>query len=225
MSDAYEIKGVTITPTGGGWYELTHSSLAEPEKVQGKENADQRAEAIGGVTDDGSSMQQQPPIEDALATTNLSNVGDPNKGDPSQLNPANDKDAELADLKERLAKLEQAGVTTVLTDGTFPGQIPPGTPNTYRGQMDPKAKAMLKKAGFEVVKIVLEESENIPPTGLFVQHNGRPYMLVPGEEVDVPSFILSVLDDAITSSPIVDGQSQKVLGHRNRSRFPYRRVD
>lgn len=105
------------------------------------------------------------------------------------------------------------------------GQVPLAIPREYSGQMDAKTKKSLKDAGIEVKTIVLEENESIPPTGLFVGHNGRSYMITPGEEVDVPDFLLGVLNDAVMSAPVVDAKSQKVLGYRNRSKYPYRLVN
>lgn len=105
------------------------------------------------------------------------------------------------------------------------GAIPLEAPRTYSGQMDPKVKKAFEAAGIKVQTIVLEENETIPPTGLFVGHNGRSYMIVPGEEVDVPDFLLNVLNDAVMSAPVVDSKTQKVLGYRNRSKYPYRLVN
>jgi hypothetical protein len=73
-------------------------------------------------------------------------------------------------------------------------------------------------------KIVLEEDSAIPPTGLFISANGKPYLLRAGVEADVPREVLSVLDDALTSVPIIDPQTQRVTGYRERLRFSYRRL-
>jgi len=116
--------------------------------------------------------------------------------------------------------------TVVATEAEQEGPgVPMSIPREYSGQMDARVKKQLKAAGIEVVTIVLEENETIPPTGLFLGHNGRSYMISPGEEVDVPDFLLGILDDAVMSAPVVDSKSQKVLGYRNRSKYPYRRVN
>jgi hypothetical protein len=75
------------------------------------------------------------------------------------------------------------------------------------------------------VKIVLEEDVGIPPTGLYISANGRPYLLMAGVEAVVPPEVVSVLNDAITSVPTIDPQTKRVVGYRSRLRFPYRRID
>lgn len=221
MSDSYEIDGVTLTPTGGGWYELAHVSIPDGEKIQGKEHADARAKIIAGaatLSDDGGSLPPQPPIDVAPPPEVASN------SEVAALKAAlAAKDAQIAKLEA--AKVE-GGTKTVVSDG---GAVPPvfnqaAAPTVYDGVLDDKRKAELKRLGIETTRIVLEENETIPPTGLFIGHNGRGYNIVPGEEVDVPNFLLGVLDDAIMSAPITDSKSQKVLGYRNRSKYPYRVV-
>jgi hypothetical protein len=73
----------------------------------------------------------------------------------------------------------------------------------------------------EFVKIVLEDSDKIPPTGQFFGLNGRTWMLRAGEEARVPIGIIDILDNAVEAHPIKDG-SNRVVGYRNRHRFPYR---
>jgi len=218
MSDSYEIEGVTITPMPGGYYELKHATLAEPEKVRGKETADARAKeiALAAATPEGS-MPAQTPLEQVVP---------PTQPEPAQ--PAGDIDA----LKDLVAKqsamietLLAAQATTVATAGEAPAPNPLAQmPRKYSGQVDDSARAAAHALGVEYVTIVLEENSDIPPTGLFLGHNGNSYMISPGEPVDVPDFLLGVLDDAIMSAPIVDSGSQKVVGYRNRMKYPYRRV-
>lgn len=75
------------------------------------------------------------------------------------------------------------------------------------------------------VKIVLEEDQGIPPTGLYISANGKPYLLMAGVEAQVPPEVVSVLNDAVISVPTIDPQTQRVTGYRSRLRFPYRRID
>jgi hypothetical protein len=76
----------------------------------------------------------------------------------------------------------------------------------------------------ERVVIILEEDAAIPPTGLYISANGKPYLLMAGVEAQVPPEVISVLNDAVTSIPIIDPQTQRVTGYRSRLRFPYRRI-
>lgn len=237
MSDAYEISGVKITPTGGGWYELTHNSLAEPEKVQGKETADARAAAIAKAAEEGGSIPPQGDLPAAPVDLSGAKTDDQiadEKAASAKADADRAKDDEIAALKAKLAETEAdrtklqdavAKVTTVVAEGApADNQVPLSVPREFSGQMDSKTKTALGKMGVNVTTIVLEESEHIPPTGLFIGHNGRSYMISPGEPVDVPDFLLGVLDDAVMSAPVTDSKTQKVLGYRNRSKYPYRRV-
>lgn len=73
-------------------------------------------------------------------------------------------------------------------------------------------------------RIVLEENDNIPPTGLFVGDNGRGYLIRPGEEVEIPPGVMEILSNAKTSVPTIDPQSLQVIGYREKLMYPYRIV-
>lgn len=227
MSDttAYEIDGVTITPKGGGFYELTHPSLEQPVSERGKENADQRAKAIGAETrknDDGS-MPPQPNLDDAAKQLESQKQAEKDsKDDVAQLKK------QLEEAYERADRAEEKVRTVIGNSGVEPraaeNQVPADVPREFSGQMSAENKKLLKKAGIETKKIILEENSDIPPTGLYLGHNGRGYVIVPGEEVEVPEFLIDVLNHATMSAPVVDSKLQKVLGYRDRLRYPYRQV-
>lgn len=48
--------------------------------------------------------------------------------------------------------------------------------------------------------------------------------LRPGEEASVPVELLSILNDALTDSPVIDPITSQVLGYKQKLRYPYRIV-
>lgn len=103
-----------------------------------------------------------------------------------------------------------------MVDHGFGNNIDEDAPALGSGIVDPiKSKR---------VTIVLEDNENIPPTGQFIGVNGRGYMLRSGEPASVPVEVIEVLNNAVQSVAERDPVSQQVVGYRARLRFPYRVV-
>ena len=88
--------------------------------------------------------------------------------------------------------------------------------------IEPKPKTV--PAPVRMVKIILEENDDIPPTGLFLGHNGTGYLLKTGEPVEVPWFLQDILDHAVMLMPVVDPQFKSISGFRERMKYPYRLV-
>lgn len=70
------------------------------------------------------------------------------------------------------------------------------------------------------IVIVLEENDNIPPTGLFIQYNGVPFILRTGVEASVPLPLTEILDNAKTHVAITDA-THRIVAYRPKLRFPY----
>ena len=87
-----------------------------------------------------------------------------------------------------------------------------------------KKKLIPDEIGRNTIRILLEESDDIPPSGLFLSHNGRPYMLKPGLEVDIPLFLKEILDHAVITVPQIDPTTKQVVGWRSRQKYAYRVV-
>lgn len=85
----------------------------------------------------------------------------------------------------------------------------------------PPKNAKPKTAGEVKVRIQLEDNDQIPPGGQFVQVDGRSFLIQAGHEVEVPLSVVDALDHAVQSVPITD-EYHSVIGYRDRLRFPYR---
>lgn len=72
----------------------------------------------------------------------------------------------------------------------------------------------------EYVRIKLAHSRDIPPSGLYLGHNGKGYLLRPGVEASVPEFLLDVLDNAVMKKPVT-GANGQVDGWEDQPRFMY----
>lgn len=77
----------------------------------------------------------------------------------------------------------------------------------------------------KMTRILLEESNNIPETGLYLGHNGKGFLLKPGVQVDVPPEIIEILDHAVQSIPTVDPQNFAITGMRDQMKYPYRVIN
>lgn len=86
---------------------------------------------------------------------------------------------------------------------------------------DDDANIAVSEVDVERVRIMLEESETIPPGGQYFGVNGRGFILKPGQEVNVPMSIVDILNSAVMSVPVLD-EGQRVIGYRDKLRFPYR---
>lgn len=87
----------------------------------------------------------------------------------------------------------------------------------------PKVKAEGVMAKYKKrVWIVLEDNENIPPTGQFIGHDGNGFMLRSGVAVEVPVELVEILNNAVYLAPVVDPQTRQIIDYRERLRFPYR---
>ena len=87
-----------------------------------------------------------------------------------------------------------------------------------------KKKAVPEAIAKNTIRILLEESDDIPPSGLFLGHNGNTYMIRPGMEVDIPLFLKEVLDHAVITVPQIDPVTKGIVGWRSRQKYAYRVV-
>lgn len=76
---------------------------------------------------------------------------------------------------------------------------------------DVKDSAPVKMAAADtkLVWIQLDEHDDIPKDGLSVSHNGVGYLIKAGEPVQVPHFLLGVLDESRFDYREVDAPSKQ----------------
>lgn len=99
-------------------------------------------------------------------------------------------------------------------------QLPPPPPGA--APASPAAQAPIGMPDYKWV--ILDDNDDIPPTGLFVGHNGTGFLIQTGVPARVPVHVLGVLDDAIMDAPVLDPKTRQVIGYRPRPRYTYREV-
>lgn len=131
--------------------------------------------------------------------------------------------------KKNADAAEPLGSNLVISDpldhdgnGEKGGSLPGGNSTAAKGAAKKKSNSPFSK--FPMTWIVLEENTDIPPTGLPISHNGNPFIIKPGEPVEVYDFLLEILDHAVQSGPVIHPSTGQVIGYRDRQRFPYRRI-
>lgn len=98
----------------------------------------------------------------------------------------------------------------------------PAVPKVLTGPQDSSGR---DEAWYEErTWVMLDDGPDIPPTGVPLSVNGEVCMVLPNEPVHMKNKYVEVMDHAIISIPVIDS-GQKVIGHRERHRFPYRKVD
>jgi len=71
----------------------------------------------------------------------------------------------------------------------------------------------------KMVQLMIADSGESPPGGIFLAINGHSYRIQPGEWVTVPTAVVRVLENAVEEKPVVkDGQ---IVGYRKAHRFPH----
>jgi len=93
-----------------------------------------------------------------------------------------------------------------------------------QAEQETKSKPRRSRKPKGYVRIQLEESDEIPPSGLFIGVNDHSYLLQPGVEADVPQGVVDVLENAVMSVPRIDPASKRVVGYKNRLKYPFRKL-
>jgi hypothetical protein len=110
--------------------------------------------------------------------------------------------------------------TTIMPEGALPPvNVPVHEPP--KRKLGPGQLARYKHR----IWLVLEDNDNIPPTGQFFGHNGTGFMLRVGVPAEVPLEVLELLNNAEYMAPVVDQQTRQIIEYKPRLRFPYRLVN
>lgn len=134
---------------------------------------------------------------------------------PTQGAPAN-VEAHIAALAQQISALTALVATTVQQQAA-------GMKFVGVNEQQPLPELPLTPMNEKRIRIVLEDNDEIPPGGQFMQLDGRPFLLRSGEPVDVPVGLVDILDHALRSVPVCD-ENRNIIGYRDRLRFPYRVV-
>lgn len=130
-----------------------------------------------------------------------------------------DNDLSDLDLDTEIADAVGEAAPENADDFAEPDTAP--APKPRKASPAKKAAPANAKSSLKTTRIILEDNDDIPPTGLYVGVNGKGYLIRTGIEVDVPNSVLEVLKHATKTAPIIDPDSRRVVGWRNRQRFPY----
>ena len=106
----------------------------------------------------------------------------------------------------------------------LPQNIPDSPIQVQKGTPKAPAKKAVAIGMPKYVRILLEENDNIAPTGQFFGINGVGYLLRPGEPCNVPAGLVEILDNAVEAKPVLDPMTKRIIGYRNKLRYPYRRL-
>ena len=84
-------------------------------------------------------------------------------------------------------------------------------------------KYFISPAGHIRDRIIIHENMDIPKEGLFVSLNGYPFLMRPGEEIDIPRPVRQMLDTRIKTETVMqdDGRGNMIEHRRNIPRVTY----
>lgn len=71
-------------------------------------------------------------------------------------------------------------------------------------------------------RVVMDDVDGYSPGGQFFGINGRAWMLQGGRTYVIPEALKTVLDQALESVAVLNPDTRRIEGYRNRLRFPYR---